>query len=46
MTADAGQEGITHRRVLNIALPITLSNATIPILGALLSLHAAMPARP
>jgi MATE family multidrug resistance protein len=34
MTADAAREGITHRRVLNIALPITLSNATIPILGA------------
>ena len=26
--------GITHRRVLNIALPIVLSNATVPILGA------------
>lgn len=25
---------ITHRRVLTIALPIVLSNATIPILGA------------
>ena len=25
---------ITHRRVLAIALPIMLSNATIPILGA------------
>jgi len=25
---------ITHRRVLNIALPIVLSNATVPILGA------------
>jgi multidrug resistance protein, MATE family len=25
---------ITHRRVLNIALPIVISNATIPILGA------------
>jgi MATE family, multidrug efflux pump len=25
---------ITHRRVLNIALPIVLSNATIPMLGA------------
>ena len=24
---------LTHRRVLNIALPIVLSNATIPILG-------------
>ncbi len=34
MTAEAAREGITHRRVLNIALPITLSNATIPILGA------------
>ncbi len=30
--ADAGE--ITHRRVLNIALPILLSNATVPILGA------------
>ncbi len=27
-------EAITHRRVLNVALPIVLSNATIPILGA------------
>lgn len=27
-------QGITHRRVLNIALPILVSNATIPILGA------------
>jgi MATE family multidrug resistance protein len=26
--------GVTHRRVLNIALPIVVSNATIPILGA------------
>ena len=25
---------ITHRRVLNIALPIVLSNATVPLLGA------------
>lgn len=25
---------ITHRRVLNIALPIVISNATVPILGA------------
>lgn len=25
---------VTHRRVLNIALPIVLSNATVPILGA------------
>ena len=29
-----GAPGITHRRVLRIALPIVLSNATIPILGA------------
>lgn len=28
------REVITHRRVLNIALPIVLSNATVPILGA------------
>lgn len=27
-------EAITHRRVLNVALPIVLSNATIPLLGA------------
>ena len=27
-------EAITHRRVLNIAVPIVLSNATVPILGA------------
>jgi len=25
---------VTHRRVLNVALPIVLSNATVPILGA------------
>ncbi len=25
---------ITHRRVLKIAVPIVLSNATVPILGA------------
>ena len=25
---------ITHRRVLNIAVPIVISNATIPMLGA------------
>jgi multidrug resistance protein, MATE family len=29
-----GAGGITHRRVLRIALPIVFSNATIPILGA------------
>lgn len=31
MVADAG--ALTHRRVLSIALPIVLSNATTPILG-------------
>lgn len=35
MTDSAGIAGsITHRRVLKIALPIVLSNATVPILGA------------
>ncbi len=34
MTDAASGERITHRRVLAIALPIVLSNATIPILGA------------
>lgn len=29
----ASTSEITHRRVLNIALPIVLSNATVPILG-------------
>ncbi|MCX8508125.1 MAG: MATE family efflux transporter, partial [Rhodobacteraceae bacterium] len=27
-------EPVTHRRVLRIALPIVLSNATVPLLGA------------
>ena len=27
-------EGVTHRRILAIALPIVISNATVPILGA------------
>ena len=27
-------EPVTHRRVLRIAIPIVLSNATVPILGA------------
>ena len=27
------RQAITHRRVLNVALPIVLSNATVPILG-------------
>lgn len=30
----AAAEGITHRRVLAIAVPIVLSNATVPLLGA------------
>lgn len=30
----SGASSITHRRVLGIALPIVLSNATVPILGA------------
>lgn len=32
MTAGSGRE-ITHRRILAIALPIVLSNATVPLLG-------------
>ena len=28
------KEGITNRRVLAVAVPIMLSNATVPILGA------------
>lgn len=28
------REVVTHRRVLNIAIPIVISNATVPILGA------------
>ncbi|GFE51259.1 MATE family efflux transporter [Roseobacter cerasinus] len=32
-TSDA-QAAVSHRRVLKIALPIVLSNATVPILGA------------
>ena len=34
MTEAAAREAITHRRVLNIAVPIVISNATVPILGA------------
>ncbi len=33
MTAETSAP-VTHRRVLNIALPIVISNATVPILGA------------
>lgn len=32
--AQAGAQEITHKRVLNIALPIVLANITVPILGA------------
>ncbi|MCC5974764.1 MAG: MATE family efflux transporter, partial [Rubellimicrobium sp.] len=34
MTETPATEALTHRRVLAIALPIVLSNATVPILGA------------
>ncbi len=34
MNGASGGKEISHRRVLNIALPIVLSNATVPILGA------------
>lgn len=30
----ASRGGLTHRRVLNVAIPIVISNATVPILGA------------
>lgn len=30
---DANTKAITHRRVLNVAIPIVISNATYPILG-------------
>lgn len=33
-TANGAEAAVTHRRVLKIALPIVLSNATVPILGA------------
>lgn len=33
--SDVPQAPITHRRVLAVALPIVLSNATVPILGAI-----------
>ena len=29
-----GQPEITHKRVLKVAIPVVLSNATVPILGA------------
>lgn len=35
MTAGAArQPEVTHRRILKVALPVVLSNATVPILGA------------
>ena len=34
MRADHPDAPLTHRRILRIALPIALSNATVPILGA------------
>jgi multidrug resistance protein, MATE family len=34
MATDAGTDAVSHARVLAIALPIVVSNATIPILGA------------
>ncbi|SCM66908.1 MATE family efflux transporter [Donghicola eburneus] len=34
MTDTPAPRAVTHRRVLKIALPIVLSNATVPILGA------------
>ncbi|UZD91599.1 MATE family efflux transporter [Cognatishimia activa] len=33
-TQAARQPEVTHRRILKIALPVVLSNATVPILGA------------
>ncbi|WP_415921629.1 MATE family efflux transporter [Tateyamaria sp. SN6-1] len=33
MSTDATPQPLTHRRVLKIALPIVLSNATVPLLG-------------
>ncbi|MEL7256379.1 MAG: MATE family efflux transporter [Pseudomonadota bacterium] len=33
-TASQASAPITHKRVLNIAIPIVISNATVPILGA------------
>jgi MATE family multidrug resistance protein len=33
-TQAAAPKPVTHRRVLNVAIPIVLSNATVPILGA------------
>ena len=35
MTATPTTPALTHRRILTIALPIVLSNATVPLLGAM-----------
>lgn len=32
--SETASERLSHRRVLNIAIPVVLSNATVPILGA------------
>lgn len=34
MATNLTSTSLTHRRVLNVALPIVISNATVPILGA------------
>ena len=34
MAESAGLRPVTHRRILKIAIPVVLSNATVPILGA------------
>ena len=34
MATMADPDAVTHRRVLRIAIPILLSNVTVPILGA------------
>ncbi|MEM1301019.1 MAG: MATE family efflux transporter [Pseudomonadota bacterium] len=34
MQHPSAQEEISHRRVLNIAVPVVISNATVPLLGA------------
>ncbi|MEX0286407.1 MAG: MATE family efflux transporter [Paracoccaceae bacterium] len=33
MSSASAETGITHRRVLNIAIPIVLANVTVPLLG-------------
>jgi MATE family multidrug resistance protein len=34
LVADTATDRLTHKRVLSIAVPVVLSNATVPILGA------------